>query len=273
MLDSLWKSARIFAVAMVIGIGLPDRFVRAQSVSISPLVTIEQLKGSQNKTTITVKNSSDKPIRARIITTDFTYHRENGFTAIPSHAKSAVPYLQFSPREFAVPAGVSRTVRVGFTIPPSLPDGEYSVALYIEGLPEQQVTQIVAGRASSTTLKPRIASIFFITKGAGSPQLSVASAQWDPKIKQPVLVLNNQGVSSAYPNLSWKILKSGSAVANGVLEGIVLVAGKDRTMPIKMMDSDRSNLTPGKYLISGEIVSRSGGEPVKFETQLIIPDR
>ena len=135
------------------------------------------------------------------------------------------------------------------------------------------MTQTVDGRASSTTLKPRIASIFFITKGVGSPQLSVASAQWDRQTKQPILVLNNQGVSSAYPNLSWKILKGGNAVANGILEGIVLVAGKDRTMPIKMLDSDRSNLTPGKYLISGEIVSRSGGEPVKFETQLIIPDR
>jgi hypothetical protein len=49
MLEYLWKPARLFAVAMVMGIGLPDRFVRAQSVSISPLVTIEQLKGSQIK--------------------------------------------------------------------------------------------------------------------------------------------------------------------------------------------------------------------------------
>jgi hypothetical protein len=49
-------------------------------------------------------------------------------------------------------------------------------------------------------------------------------------------------MSSAYPNLSWKILKSGNAVANGVLKGIVLVAGKDRTMPIKMIDADRSNV-------------------------------
>jgi hypothetical protein len=268
MFDSLWKQARIVAFAAIIGLGLPD-YAIAQSVSISPLVTIEQLKGSQNKTTVTVSNSSDKPLRARIITTDFTYDRDNGFTAIPTHPKSAVPYLQFSPREFVVPPGVSRTVRVGFTIPPSLPDGEYSVALYIEGLQEQQITQTVGGQQSITILKPRIASIFFINKGTGNSQLSVASAGWNSKSKEPVVILSNQGTASAYPNLNWKILKGSSAVAEGKLEGIVLVAGKERSMPIK----PAAALTPGSYLLSGEIVSRSGGTPVKFETQLIIPDR
>jgi hypothetical protein len=267
MFDSLWKQSRVAIFAAIIGLGLPVYDAIAQSVSISPLVTIEQLQGSQTKTTVTVSNSSDKPLRARIVTTDFTYDRENGFTAIPSHAKSAVPYLQFSPREFVVPPGVSRTVRVGFTIPPSLPDGEYSVALYIEGLQEQQIASTVDGQ-SNTILKPRIASIFFVNKGAGTSQLSIASAQWDSKSKEPVVIFNNQGTTSAYPNLNWKISKGGNPVAEGKLDGIVLVAGKERSMPIKT-----SALTPGSYLLSGEIVSRSGGTPVKFETQLIIPDR
>ena len=91
MFDSLWKQARIASFAAIIGLGLPVHDAIAQSVSLSPLVTIEQLQGSQNKTTVTVSNSSDKPLRARIITTDFTYDREDGFTAIPSHAKSATP--------------------------------------------------------------------------------------------------------------------------------------------------------------------------------------
>jgi hypothetical protein len=267
MFDSLWKQSRVAIFAAIIGVGLPIHDAIAQSVGISPLVTIEQLQGSQTKTTVTVSNGGDKPLRARIVTSDFTYDRENGFTAIPSHAKSATPYLQFSPREFVVPPGVSRTVRVGFTIPPSLPDGEYSVALYIEGLQEQQITSTVDGQ-SNTILKPRIASIFFINKGAGNSQLSIASAQWDSKSKEPVVIFNNQGTTSAYPNLNWKISKGGSAVAEGKLDGIVLVAGKERSMPIKT-----SALTPGSYSLSGEIVSRSGGNPVKFETQLIIPDR
>jgi P pilus assembly chaperone PapD len=257
---------KIIGLVMVIGMVLPVYKAIAQSVSISPLVTIEQLQGSQNKTTVTVSNSSDKPLRARIVTTDFTYDREVGFTAIPTHPKSAVPYLQFSPREFVVPPGVSRTVRVGFTMPPSLPDGEYSAALYIEGLQEQQVSQTVDGKQSVTTLRPRIASIFFINKGTGKPQLSIASAQWNSKSKEPVIILNNQGVTAAYPNLNWKILKGGSAVAEGKLDGIVLVAGKERSMPLKA-----SALTSGSYLLSGEIVNRSGGNPIKFETQLIIP--
>lgn len=270
MFDSLWKQARMFGVAAVMGLGLPYQLVMAQSVSISPLVTIQQLQGSQNKTTITVSNGSDKPLRAGIVTTDFTYDRDNEFTAIPTHPKSAVPYLHFSPREFVVPPGVSRTVRVGFTIPPSLPDGEYSAALYIEGLQEQQIVKIVDGQQSTTTLRPRIASIFFISKGAGNPQLSVASATWNSKSKEPVVILNNQGTMAAYPNLNWKILKGGISVVEGKLDGIVLVSGKERSMPIKTIGSA---LTPGSYLFSGEIVSRSGGTPVKFETQLIIPDR
>ena len=268
MFDSLWKQARIVSLAAVIGFGVQVRNATAQSVSISPLVTIEQLQGSQNKTTVTVSNGSDKTLRARIVTTDFTYDRDTGFIAIPNHAKSAIPYLQFSPREFVVPPGVSRTVRVGFTIPPSLPDGEYSAALYIEGLQEQKVSQIIGGQQSITTIRPRIASIFFINKGAGKSQLSIASAQWNSKSKEPVVIFNNQGTTTAYPNLSWKILKGGNPVAEGKLEGIVLVAGKERSMPIKT-----ASLSPGSYLLSGEIVNRSGGTPVKFETQLIIPDR
>ena len=268
MFDSLWKQVRIVSLAAVIGLGLPVRDAIAQSVSISPLVTIEQLQGSQNKTTVTVSNNSDKPLRARIVTTDFTYDRETGFISIPTHAKSAVPYLQFSPREFVVPPGVSRTVRVGFTIPPSLPDGEYSVALYIEGLQEQKITQTVGGQQSITTLRPRIASIFFVNKGVGNSKISVASAQWNNASKEPVVILNNQGTASAYPNLNWKISKGGSAVTEGKLEGIVLVAGKERSMPIEI-----SALSPGSYLFSGEIISRSAGTPVKFETQLIISDR
>jgi hypothetical protein len=270
MFDSLWKRSRIVAFTAAIGLGLPVDEAIAQSVSISPLVTIQQLQGSQNKTTVTVSNSSNKPLRARIVTTDFTYDRDRGFTAIPTHANSAIPYLQFSPREFVVPPGVSRTVRVGFTIPPSLPDGEYSVALYIEGLQEQQLSQTVGGQTSIAILKPRIASIFFINKGAGKPQLSVASVQWNNQSQQPVVILNNQGTTSAYPDLSWQILKGGSSVASGKLEGIVLVAGKERSMPIKPTGT---KLAPGSYLLSGEIISRSGGTPVKFETQLIIPDR
>ncbi len=268
MLGSLWMQVKVIGLATAIGMSLPIDRAIAQSVSISPLVTIEQLQGSQNKTTVTVSNNSDKPLRARIVTTDFTYEREVGFKAIPTHSRSAVPYLQFSPREFMVPPGVSRTVRVGFTIPPSLPNGEYSAALYIEGLQEQQVSQTVDGKRSVTTLRPRIASIFFINKGTGKSQLSVTSAQWNSKSKEPVVTLNNQGTTSAYPNLNWTILKGGSSVAAGKLEGIVVVAGKERSMPIKT-----AVLTPGSYLLSGEIISRSGGTPVKFETQLIIPDR
>jgi hypothetical protein len=266
MLYSLWLPAKVVGLAAIFGMALPVYNAIAQSVSVSPLVTIEQLQGSQNKTTVTVSNSSDKPLRARIVTTDFTYDQEIGFKAIPTHAKSAVPYLQFSPREFVVPPGVSRTVRVGFTIPPSLPDGEYSAALYIEGLQEQQISQTVDGKQSVTTLRPRIASIFFINKGTGKSQLSVASAQWNSKSKEPILILQNQGTIAAYPNLNWKILKGGAKVGEGKLDGIVLVAGKERSMPIKT-----TALTTGSYLLSGEIISRSGASPIKFETKLLVP--
>jgi hypothetical protein len=264
----LTQQARVVKLSVLIGIAFSCQSVMAQSVSISPLVTIDRLAGAQNKTTVMVSNNSDKPLRARIITTDFTYDRETGFIAIPTHPKSAVPYLQFSPREFVVPPGVSRTVRVGFTMPPSLPDGEYSAALYIEGLQEQQISQTIDGQKSTTVLKPRIASIFFINKGEVNSQLSIASAQWNNQSKEPVVILSNQGKTSAYPNLNWQISKGGNQVAEGKLEGIVLVAGKERAMPIKTAE-----LTPGSYLLSGEIVSHSGGIPVKFETQLIIPDR
>lgn len=82
-----------------------------------------------------------------------------------------------------------------------------------------------------------------------------------------MVIFTNQGTTSAYPDFNWKISKGGNAVADGKLEGIVLVAGKERAMPIKT-----ATLAPGSYLLSGEIVSRSGGNPVKFETQLIIPE-
>jgi P pilus assembly chaperone PapD len=240
----------------------------AGSFNISPMVTISDAKGSQAKGSINVSNSGKEPLRMRVYAEDFTYTRTTGYVPSSKHERSAIPYLQFSPRELTVPPGVTRNVRVGITLPPSAPDGEYRAAIFVEELREQEV-KTDAPKKNQVVMLARVASVFFIAKGGVKADLQVNSAVWNNQQKTLNIVLTNQGKKSAYPNVFWKIVQNGKEVTDGSILGVVSQSGNDREVTLRSKDKNLS-LPSGKYQLSGEIVN-DRQKPVPFSIGVSIP--
>jgi P pilus assembly chaperone PapD len=239
----------------------------AGSFSISPMVTVSDTKGSQSKGVINVSNNGKEPLRMRVYAEDFTYERAKGFVSTPKHERSAIPYLQFSPRELTVPPGVTRNVRVGITLPPSAPDGEYRAAIFVEELREQTVKSDAP--TNQVVMLSRVASVFFIAKGGVKANLQSNSAVWDNQQKKLKIILTNQGKKSAYPNVIWKISQSGKEVINGSFLGLVMQAETDKEMTLRAKDQNLS-LPSGSYQLSGEIINE-GQRSVPFNIGVVIP--
>jgi hypothetical protein len=242
----------------------------AQSISItvSPMVTINQVKGNQSKASFSVTNKGSTPIRTRIYAQDFDYDKEKGYVKIDNHPNSANPYLQFSPKELVIPPGVTREVRLNIIIPPSRPDGEYRVAVFTEDLTERK---IVDSRTKYVTIiRPQIGSVFFISKGNIAPQLSAVSTDWNLETNQPKILLKNQGSASAYPNVSWKLKQGNTEVTSYSIQGIVLQAGRERASDLRIVPEIK--LKPGNYMVEGEIDNKDG-KIVPFALPLTVPAR
>jgi P pilus assembly chaperone PapD len=129
------KKTKFLWIGLLSGIffSLP---VMAQQFSVAPMVTIVSTQGNSSKSSINVVNKGKEPLRVRVYAESFTYDSKKGFVFTQSDERSAVPYLQFSPREMEIPPGVTRNVRVSVTLPASLPDREYRAAVFIEDLKE-----------------------------------------------------------------------------------------------------------------------------------------
>jgi hypothetical protein len=236
------------------------------SITVSPLVTITKLQGSQARASFSVTNSGTVQLRARIYADDFDYDRETGFEKIAPHANSASPYLQFSPKEVVVPPGVTRTVRLNITIPPSKPDGEYRVSVFTQDLTERKITD---GKTRNITIvRPQIASIFFITKGNGTPKLSGSSVSWNSGTQKPRLTLKNEGQASAYPEINWTLKQGNTEVASNKIQGMVLQASRERANDLNI--PPQTKLALGNYMLVGEIDNKDG-KTVPFSLPLTVP--
>jgi hypothetical protein len=241
-------------------------YAQAVSITVSPMVTISKIKGAQSRASFSVTNKSQIPIRTRIYAQDFDYDVEKGYVKTTSHSNSANPYLQFSPKELVIPPGVTREVRVNITIPPSKADGEYRVAVFTEDLTERKITD--TKNKYITIIRPQIGSIFFVSKGSISPQLTALSVGWNPETNRPRLLLKNQGQSSAYPEVDWKLKQGNAEIASHSIQGIVLQAGKERAIDLKI--APETKLTPGNYTLLGEIDNKDG-KTIPFSLSVTVP--
>lgn len=240
----------------------------AGSFSVSPMVNISDTRGGQARGAINITNSGKEPLRMRVYAEDFTYNRNKGYVSIPTHNRSAIPYLQFSPRELTIPPGVTRNVRVGVTLPPSLSDGEYRASVFVEELKEQKIEQNNTG-GTPVVLTARVASIFFIAKGAVKADLQGNSAIWNSKEKTINILMANQGKKSAYPIVKWKISQNGKEVADGSILGVVLQSETEREVTLRSQGKDLS-LPSGSYQLTGEIVNETQ-KSTPFNINLLIP--
>jgi hypothetical protein len=243
-------------------------FAQAVSITVSPMVTITKLKGAQARGSFSITNKSQIPIRTRIYAQDFDYDKDKGYTKTANHANSASPYLQFSPKELVIPPGVTRDVRLNITIPPSKPDGEYRVAVFTEDLTERKITD--PKQKYITIVRPVIGSVFFVSKGSVTPQLSAVSVGWNAETNKPRLVLKNQGQASAYPDIDWKLKQGNKEIASHIIQGIVLQSGRERAIDLKI--PPETKLAPGNYELVGEI-DNNDGKKIPFSLNLSVPGK
>jgi hypothetical protein len=239
---------------------------QAVSITVSPMVTIGQLKGAQSRSSFSVSNKSQIPIRTRIYAQDFDYDTDKGYIKAENHIHSANPYLQFSPKELIIPPGGTREVRLNITIPPSKPDGEYRVAVFTEDLSERKIAD--ANTPYITIIRPQIASVFFVTKGAVVPEISAVSVGWNSESNKPRLLLKNRGQASAYPEINWRLKQGETEIAKYTIQGIVLLAGRERAIDLKV-PTDRK-IIAGKYQLVGEIDNKDG-KLIPFSLDVNVP--
>lgn len=267
---SLFNTVAIIGGLTITGVNTINTPVYAQAVSmtVSPMVTIGQLKGAQSRSSFSVSNKSSIPIRTRIYAQDFDYDTEKGYVKSTDSQNSANPYLQFSPKELVIPPGGTREVRLNITIPPSKPDGEYRVAVFTEDLTERKIDD--PKNPYITIIRPQIASVFFVTKGAIVPNISAVNVRWNPETNKPRLLLKNQGQASAYPEINWRLKQGNTEVAKYTIQGIVLLAGRERAIDLKIPVDPK--IMPGSYQLVGEIDNKDG-KIIPFSLDVNVPTK
>lgn len=238
------------------------------SIGVSPMVTISQLKGAQSRSSFSVANKSQIPIRTRIYAQDFDYDTNDGYFKTTDTRHSANPYLQFSPKELTIPPGGTREVRLNITIPPSKPDGEYRVAVFTEDLTERKIDD--KSTPYVTIIRPHIASVFFVTKGQITPEISAASVSWNAETKKPRLLIKNQGQASAYPEVNWQLKQGDKEIASYSIPGVVLLAQRERAIDLRMPPNQK--IAPGNYTLVGETNDKKG-KIVPFSLNVNIPNK
>ncbi len=240
--------------------------VQAQRFTVSPMVTITEARGGQAKGAITISNQGKEPLRMRVYAEDFTYDRKKGFVTIGKHERSAVPYLQFSPRELVIPPGITRNVRVSTTFLPSLPNLEYRAVIFVEDLKERDLKQ---SNGNAVIIKTRVASVFYTSKGAAQSNLQVSTANWDNDTKKLSVLLTNRGTQSGYPDVNWRIEKDGKEIAKGTMRGILVQSENEREI-LLTSEGKQLNLSSGNYTFSGKIVTGTGTDS-SFSLKFIVP--
>jgi hypothetical protein len=243
----------------------------SQNFTLSPMVAISTAKGGQSRGSINVTNNAQEPVRMRVYAESFTYDQKKGFVSTAKDNRSAVPYLNFSPRELVIPPGVTRNVRVAVTLPPSLPDQEYRAAVFVEELKTKDI-QTVNSPANSqkVSISLRIASVFFFSKGSNSiANIQARTASWNPTEKVVAVLLENTGKKTARPEVSWHIEKNGQVVAKDNINGVIIQAENSREI-ILHNNGKSPDLARGEYKIVGDIIN-SGQKPIAFSLPLIVP--
>jgi P pilus assembly chaperone PapD len=239
----------------------------AQTVSVAPMVNTLKLKNGQAKASIVVTNTSNEPFRARVFLENFKMDN-TGYVALPKDApNSALPYVQYSPRELDLAPGVSRTIRVTISLPPSVTDGEYRTALVTEDLKERK---IVAQDGNTTVIKLRLAAALLVQKGNVSPQLSVIGGNWNRDKNYPILQYRNSGTASTIAAIDWTLKQGGKTVKTGRAEAITMLGNSEKgaTIPIPSNQS-KQQLDGGAYQLEGKIVYENKSVP--FNVKIDVP--
>ncbi|HLP88019.1 MAG TPA: P pilus assembly protein, chaperone PapD [Nostocaceae cyanobacterium] len=261
------RNFALYIVGAVLSIGLGCEAAKANLI-LSPIYVDLTANRGKSEGVLNVGNSSNEAIRVRLFPKFFSYNRDGEFQELTeSDERNLSPYLQFSPREIVVEPGKVRRVRLLSLLPPSLPDGEYRVAIFAETL-----SSGVVQSGYRVNLISRVGAAIYVRKGNVTSDLQVATASFNRENQQLRLLLRNQGQATARPKIQWS-LKQGEKliVSEGV--GTSVVGGMEQNVLLNRNAQNKLNVNPGKYQLLGEVVWKDGDrqKTLPFNLDLDIP--
>jgi len=234
---------------------LNHRLAQAQ-VGVSPLVIETQAQRGQAQGTLTIRNPSDQPSRARIYTEAFTYDRATGFKVLPESENDLSPYLRFSPREMTIPPGEERRVRFIAQLPPDIPEGEYRTVMFTETLIEATDSE-----QNTVGIQARIGATVYVRVGDVAPALKVEETRYNPQEQEIELLTANSGKASARVAVAWQLSHNGETIAQGEAPETSVIAQRDRFLSLTLPPEQTEPLSPGTYQLQGELIWGSGNDP------------
>ena len=244
----LKKLQNILPLLCLFGIGLAPLPAFSQQLSVSPLVIEKDAESGQARGFIDVTNGSDKPFRARVSVSPFTYNRE-GLKVLTSSPNDLTPYLTFSPRELVVAPGQKRSIRFSARLLPSLPKGEYRAIFSVDELKENNNTTT---QKNEVSLVVTIVSTIYVRNGDLVPVIKVEKAFYDGKEKEIRLLVNNTGKATTRARTEWNLSQNGKLVKSDKLEETTIIAEGDRYIRI-LYAPEGKTLNPGNYELSGQL--------------------
>jgi len=234
---------------------LGHRLAQAQ-VGVSPLVIEKQAQRGQAQGTLTIRNPSDQPSRARIYTEAFTYDRATGFKVLPESEQDLSPYLRFSPREMMIPPNESRRVRFIAQLPPDIAEGEYRTVMFTETLIEATDSQ-----QNAVGIQARIGATVYVRVGDVAPALQVEEARYNRQDQEIELLASNSGQASARVKVDWTLTQNGETLAEGQTPETSVIAQRDRFLALTLPDAIAETLSPGTYQLAGKLIWGSDNNP------------
>ena len=244
----LKKLQNILPLLCFCGLGFASLPAYSQQLRVTPLVIERKAESGQARGVIDVSNDSDKPFRARVSLSPFTYIRE-GLQVLKSSPNDLTPYLTFSPRELVIAPGQTRSIRFNARLLPSLPQGEYRAMFSIDELKENNDPTT---KENQVGIVVTIVSTIFVRNGDLAPILKVEKAFYDGKFKEIRLLVNNTGKATTRAKTEWNLTQNGKPVNSGKLEETTIIAEGDRYIRIAY-PPQANNLTPGNYNFSGKL--------------------
>lgn len=240
-------------------------------VGLEPMVVHSEVSRGQAQSVLTVTNPTSEAMRVRVYAEPFTYERDTGFALLSEDSHDLTPYLQFSPREFVVPAGERQRVRVVGLLPPSLLESEYRAVIFTEALPEVPLSEA----ASIAGIKTRVGATVYFHQPDAEAELAIVAGQWDAEDRKIRLLVENAGEVSVRPNAKWTLRRNGETLATGESGSTTTIAGRDRWLQVAYSEEQQGVLVPGSYELTGELVwlegDRQSTQP--FSTSFVIQSR
>lgn len=219
-------------------------------LSVFPLTIQRQAQSGQAGGVINIFNNSNKPYRARVLLSPFTYNRE-GLEVLKTSPNDLTPYLKFSPRELVIAPGQKRSIRFTARLLPSLPQGEYRAMFSVEEL-EDNSSNSDANTGNQVSIAVNIAATIYVINGDFVPKLAVEKAFYDGNKKQIRLLVNNTGKATTRAKTEWNLSQNGKIVTSGKVEETTIIAKGERYIQISYPLQGKT-LTPGNYQLSGKI--------------------